>query len=81
MLDETLVTLPEKKTAFSLNSSVTHIWELCNGRNTVDDIVQAIVRRLGLQESAAIAELRSDVRKSIARLYQTGLIGFSADGR
>jgi hypothetical protein len=79
MLDEMLITLPEQKTAFSLNSSVTRIWELCNGKNTVDEIVQIIVSELGLEDSTAIATLRSDVYKSISRLGQARLLGFSSN--
>jgi hypothetical protein len=54
-----------------LNSSAALIWESCDGATTVDDMV----RRLTVTHAADAAEIAGDVRRTVAKLAELGLVG------
>ena len=53
-----------------LNSSAALIWECCDGATTVDDMV----RQLTAAHSADAAEIAEDVRRTVAKLAELGLV-------
>ena len=54
-----------------LNSSAALIWECCDGAMTVDDMV----RQLTVTHAADAAEIAGDVRRTVAKLAELGLVG------
>ena len=53
-----------------LNSSAALIWECCDGATTVDDMV----RQLAVTHAADAAEIAGDVRRTVAKLAELGLV-------
>jgi hypothetical protein len=53
-----------------LNSSAALIWECCDGAMTVDDMV----RQLTVTHAADAAEIAGDVRRTVAKLAELGLV-------
>jgi hypothetical protein len=53
-----------------LNSSAALIWECCDGATTVDDMV----RQLTVTHAADAAEIAGDVRRTVAKLAELGLV-------
>jgi Coenzyme PQQ synthesis protein D (PqqD) len=53
-----------------LNSSAALIWECCDGAMTVDDMV----RQLTVTHAADSAEIAGDVRRTVAKLAELGLV-------
>jgi hypothetical protein len=53
-----------------LNSSAALIWEGCDGATTVDDMV----RQLAVTHAADVAEIADDVRRTLAKLAELGLV-------
>ncbi len=70
LLDEIVLYYPERKMAFSLNSSTKAIWELCDGKHTVIGICQKLSERF----ACSAAELLSDVTTSITKLQKLSLL-------
>jgi hypothetical protein len=69
--DELLVYEPAREIAVSLNASARAVWELCQGRLSVDEIARALGSRYGV----ATHLLRPDVDAAIGRLRDVGLLG------
>lgn len=59
-------------TTFRLNATGFRIWRLCDGRNTVDDVVESIRATYDVGESTA----RVDVGAAVAEMARTGIIGW-----
>ena len=53
-----------------LNTSAATIWELCDGATTLDEMVRALTR-VHPEQAAEIAE---DVRQTMAKLAELGLV-------
>lgn len=68
--DEVVLYSPIHKMAFSFNSSAQTIWELCDGKHTLVEISQELGRRFNSSE----AELLSDVKATVMKLGQLGLL-------
>ena len=58
-----------------LNTSAAAIFERCDGETTLDDMV----RELAAAHPAAVADIRDDVRRTVAKLMELGLV-VDADG-
>jgi hypothetical protein len=69
--DELLVYVPTREIAVSLNASARAVWELCQGRLSVDEITEALGSRYGVSTHL----LRPDVDAAIGRLRDLGLLG------
>jgi hypothetical protein len=68
--DEMVLYSPVHKMAFSLNSSARAVWDLCNGKRTLVEISQELGQRFNSSES----ELLSDVKATVIKLGQLGLL-------
>lgn len=53
-----------------LNSSAALIWECCDGATTVDDMV----RQLTVAHTGDAAEIADDVRRTVVKLAELGLV-------
>jgi Coenzyme PQQ synthesis protein D (PqqD) len=53
-----------------LNSSAALIWEFCDGTTSVDDMV----RQLTVTHAADADEIAEDVRRTVAKLAELGLV-------
>ncbi len=69
---------PDKKVVFDKVGS--HIWELCDGKRTVDDIVGEMVHSYKLARREAEAPLTVHLQKLVKRGY-VGLVPKGASGR
>ncbi len=54
-----------------LNRTALHAWRLCDGRHTVDEIVEALVSAFSGAEATRV---RRDVEKMLAGLLERGLL-------
>ncbi len=70
LLDEIVLYFPEREVAFSLNSSAKAIWELCDGKHTVNEISQ----ELSSLFSCSREELLSDVKATVIQLHKHVLL-------
>src|SRR5262245_33847953 len=66
LADETLLYLPSKDLAVSLNPSARTIWELCDGKLTLVEMAQMIGERLGLMDTPLT--LITDVKATVLEL-------------
>lgn len=69
---EALVMVVDRKTLHRLNDVGSRVFALCDGRTTVDAIVEVIVREFVVDAQTA----RTDVETFIAELAATGAISF-----
>jgi hypothetical protein len=70
-LDGEVVLLhPTRNIIVHSNSTATLIWKLCNGQNTVEDIV----RILGAAYPDARAQIKKDVPETIRKLMEQGVL-------
>ncbi|HEY5385883.1 MAG TPA: PqqD family protein [Acidimicrobiales bacterium] len=53
-----------------LNTSAAAVWERCDGRTTVDDMVRA----LAVEHGAHAEDIAEDVRRTLAKLAELGLV-------
>jgi Coenzyme PQQ synthesis protein D (PqqD) len=72
--DEMLLSLSERGIATSLNSSAQAIWELCDGRQTIEEISATLADRFGFVEVALRQELSKQVTATIEQFSQLGLV-------
>jgi hypothetical protein len=68
--DEMVLYSPVHNMAFSINSSAQVIWELCDGKHTLVEISQELGQRFNSSE----VELLSEVRATVIKLRQLGLL-------
>jgi hypothetical protein len=62
------------KRASYLNDTATIIWKMCNGTNSIPEIVETLVKEFP-ENAASVA---TDVRETIERLVQERLVVFVA---
>jgi Coenzyme PQQ synthesis protein D (PqqD) len=72
--DEKLLYRPGKDLGVTLNQSARAIWELCDGRRTIDDIVSELGRRLGCADTQMLCEIHADVINLVEELHDLGLV-------
>jgi hypothetical protein len=53
-----------------LNTSAAAVWERCDGRTTVDDMVRALAAAHGADGD----DIAEDVRRTVAKLAELGLV-------
>ena len=54
----------------TLNKTASHIWELCDGTNSPDEIATSLCERFEVTPE----EANTDVRETISKMEQMGLI-------
>ena len=59
-----------------LNTSAAAVWERCDGTTTIDDMVRA----LAAVYPANAADIDQDVRQTVAKLTELGLVVEAAPG-
>jgi Coenzyme PQQ synthesis protein D (PqqD) len=59
-----------------LNTSAAAVWEHCDGRTSVDDMV----RVLALAHGADVDDIAEDVRRTVAKLAELGLVTEAGSG-
>ena len=59
-----------------LNSSAAAVWERCDGRTTVDDMVCV----LAVADDADADDIAEDVRRTVAKLVELGLVAQAGPG-
>jgi hypothetical protein len=69
---EALIMVVDRKELHRLNDVGSRVFELCDGKTSVDGIVEAIVREFVVDPPTA----RTDVEKFITELAATGAIAF-----
>jgi len=70
-LDGEVVLLhPARNIIVHSNATATLIWKLCNGQNTVEDII----RILGAAYPDARAQIKKDVPETIQKLMEQGVL-------
>lgn len=72
---EALVMVVDRKELHRLNDVGSRVFELCDGRTTVDAIVESIVREFAVDVPTA----RADVEHFIGQLAATGAISYEGD--
>ncbi|NEQ66800.1 MAG: PqqD family peptide modification chaperone [Symploca sp. SIO2D2] len=75
--DEMLLYSLDKEIGISLNSSAKAIWELCNGKRTVDEISEELSLSLDLSS----ADLLPEVKAAITQLSKFGLLKLAGGSR
>ena len=68
--DDALLYVSEHEKGFTLNNTAKEIWKLCDGKNSVEDIIHNLNNRFECTESI----LREDVKKTIEQLYAESLL-------
>ncbi|NOT02538.1 MAG: PqqD family protein [Phycisphaerales bacterium] len=58
-------------TTFRLNETGFAIWRFCDGRNTMNDVVESIRATYDVDEATA----RDDVGAAVSEMARTGIIG------
>ena len=53
-----------------LNKTAAFIWELCNGKNGIDDIITSLLEKFEVPEE----EAKADVSEIIDKLLQLGIL-------
>ena len=56
--------------AHVINASAAHIWELCDGQNTLDQVVSAFAATYALPE----ADVRADVQYILTKFHDLGVL-------
>jgi hypothetical protein len=59
-----------------LNTSAATVWERCDGRTTVNDMVGA----LAVAHGAHAEDIAEDVRRTVAKLAELGLVAEAGPG-
>jgi Coenzyme PQQ synthesis protein D (PqqD) len=59
-----------------LNTSAAAVWERCDGRTTVDDMVEA----LAVAHGTHTEDIAEDVRQTVAKLAELGLVAEAGPG-
>jgi hypothetical protein len=65
--DGAVVYEPVKEICYSLNSTSAYIWSLCDGNNSVSDIIQAIKTdfiQFEIKPEAAVIDIIKDFQKN-----------------
>jgi hypothetical protein len=70
VLDQTVLEIPGRADALSLNPSAAAIWDLCDGARGLADLTRELATRFDL----APEDLRSDVHSVIDRLERVGAL-------
>lgn len=55
---------------FTLNTTGETVWNLLDGRRSVEEVARAVVERYDVSESVAL----SDVAELLAQFYEAGLV-------
>ena len=63
----------EQTKVLSLNESASAVWELCDGRTTIDEMVMAICQVTSVRPDQA----REDVEMTLAKLERAGFVAFN----
>ncbi len=56
--------------AHVINASAAQIWELCDGQNTLDQVVSAFAAEYGLPE----ADVQADVQYILTKFHDLGVL-------
>ena len=59
--DECIIVDPQGSTATVLNAVGARIWELCDGKRTVDDIITQLIDEFSVERDQAVADVTSFV--------------------
>jgi Coenzyme PQQ synthesis protein D (PqqD) len=74
VLAEKLLYRPGDQLGVTLNHSARAVWDLCDGRRTIDEIVSELGQRLGCTEGLMLGEMEMDVDQLLAQLDELGLV-------
>jgi hypothetical protein len=74
VLDEKLLYRPGEELGVTLNQSASAVWDLCDGRYTIDQIVRELGQRLGCTEEPMLIEMHTDVKALVIQLRDLGLV-------
>jgi hypothetical protein len=74
VVDEKLLYRPGEKLGVTLNQSARAVWDLCDGRHTIGQIVRELGQRLGCTDSPMLGEIHADVTSVVAQLRDLGLV-------
>lgn len=67
---EAVVISPKEGDVRVLNEVGTLIWELCNGKNTIEDLVEEVMKKFDVAKNIALA----DVEEFVQELVKEGLL-------
>lgn len=70
--ERALISDAEQTNVLSLNESAAAVWELCDGRTTIDEMVMAICQVASVRPDQA----REDVEMTLAKLEGAGFLAF-----
>jgi pyrroloquinoline quinone biosynthesis protein D len=73
---ETLIYRHSMRKAIYLNESAAVIWQLCDGRRTIKEIVDALAEAYPGERD----ELAMDVNEAVERLHREGALRFGSQG-
>ena len=73
--ERALISDDEQTKVLSLNESAAAVWELCDGRTTIDEMVMAICQVTSVRPDQA----REDVEMTIAKLERAGFVAFDPE--
>ncbi len=73
-INETLLYVPNKNLALSLNSSARAVWELCDGNTTVIEISRKIGRDVGYSDAELPDSLTGQVAAAVVKFHELGLL-------
>ena len=71
--DRALISDEGRTTVLAVNESAAAVWELCDGKTTIDEMVMAICDVSSIRP----AQAREDVETTLAQLERAGLLAFS----
>lgn len=57
LLDEMVLYSPDNDTAFSLNRSARSVWELCDGKHSLNEIARILADKFGVTPDAMLPEI------------------------
>lgn len=69
--DNIVVITADAQAVYTLNKTAAYIWELCDGTNGIEKIVEQLCEKYEVTRE----EAESDVRESIRRFTEMGLLG------
>lgn len=70
--DDVVVIKDNGQATHILNKTAAYIWELCDGKRGIDDIVAGICERYDVSPE----EARADTRETIVNLTKAGIIKY-----
>jgi coenzyme PQQ biosynthesis protein PqqD len=70
-----LIFVPEKDEIYQLNESATQILRLCNGKNTIDQIISVLTKYYKCKKNI----IRMNVNKMIKKLIENKIIDIKED--